>query len=103
MCSVYSLLCSHFEFSLGIQHKEFTLCKRFFVLLEHLYVHVFISTTKAHVIFMCKQIKLYPDMQPRQLQKLSDTQWVCRYAAVSAIYYTYDSILFTMKDVMSRN
>ena len=62
--------------------------REFFVLLEHLYRHVFISTTKAHVIFMCKRTKSHPDKQPRQLQKLSDTQWVCRYAAVSATCYT---------------
>ena len=30
----------------------------------------------------------------------ADTRWVCRYAAVSAICYTYDSILLTMEDVM---
>ena len=72
--------------------------REFFVLLEHLYV--FISTTKAHVNFMGKQAELHPDKQPRQLQKLSDTRWVCRYAAVSAVFYTYDSILLTMEDVI---
>ena len=78
--------------------KILSCAREFFVLLEHLYV--FISTTKAHVIFMSKQAELHPDKQPRQLQKLSDTRWVCRYAAVSAICYTYDSILLTMEDVM---
>ena len=78
-----------------------SLCAREFF--EHLYVHVFISTTKAHVIFMCKQIKMCPDKQPRQLQKLSDIQWLCRYPAASAICYTYDSILLTTEDVMNIN
>ena len=72
--------------------------REFFVLLEHLYV--FVSTTKAHVIFMSKQNELHPDKQPRQLQKLSDTWWVSRYAAVSAICCTYDSILLTLEDVI---
>ena len=48
----------------------------FFLLLESLYV--FISTTKAHVIFMEQQSKLHPDTQPLQLQRLSDTRWACR-------------------------
>ena len=49
---------------------------------------------------MSKRAEFHPDKQPRQLQKLSDTRLVCRYAAVSAICYTYDSILLTMEDVM---
>ena len=49
---------------------------------------------------MSKPAELHPDKQPRQLQKLSDTRWVCRYAAVSAVCYTYDSILLTMEDVI---
>ena len=49
---------------------------------------------------MSKQAKLHPDKQPRQLQKLSDTRWVCRHAAVSAICYTYYSILLRMEDAM---
>ena len=49
---------------------------------------------------MSKRAEFHPDKQPRQLQKLSDTRLVCRYAAVSAICYTYDNILLTMEDVM---
>ena len=47
----------------------------FFSLLEALYV--FISTTKAHAIFMKKQKEMHPNKQPLQLQKLSDTRWAC--------------------------
>ena len=36
-----------------------------FSLLEALYV--FVSTTKAHVVFMQKQQELHPDKQPLQL------------------------------------
>ena len=43
----------------------------FFVLLELLYV--FMSTSKAHAIFMEQQTKKYPDKQPLRLQRLSDT------------------------------
>ena len=68
--------------------------------ISHECLYVFISTTKAHVVFMTKQAKLHPDKQPRQLQKLSDTWWVCRYAAVNAVCYTYDRILLTIEDMM---
>ena len=44
-------------------------------------IYVFISNSKAHVVFVEKQTRIHPD---KQLQKLSDTMWVCRYAAVNA-------------------
>ena len=70
----------------------------FFLLLESLYV--FVSTTKAHAVFMLqKQRQLHHDKQPLQLQKLSDTRWACRYGAVNAICRTYDSILATLEEI----
>ena len=70
------------------------------ILYHHSLLQCIFSTTKAHTIFMSKQAELHPDKQPRQLQNVSDTWWVCRYAAVAAICYTYDSILLTMEDMM---
>lgn len=52
----------------------------FFTLVEALYV--FISTSKAHAIFIEKQDELHKEKQPRQLQRLSDTRWACRYLAL---------------------
>ncbi len=69
----------------------------FFVLLEALYV--FVSTSKVHVIFVENQKQLHPDKQPLELQKLSDTRWVCRYAAVNAVCRTFDSLLLTVEKV----
>ena len=69
----------------------------FFCLLECLYV--FISSTKAHVIFMEKQHELHEDKQPLQLQRLSDTRWACRYAAVNAVCRTYDCLLATLEHI----
>lgn len=69
----------------------------FFSLLESLYV--FISSTKAHALFMQKQKELYPHKQPYQLQRLSDTRWACRYDAVNAVCYTYDSLLRTLEEI----
>ena len=42
-----------------------------FALMETLYV--FISTTKAHAIYVEQQSMLYPNKPVRQLQRLSDT------------------------------
>ena len=69
----------------------------FFVLLEALYV--FMSTSKVHVKFVEKQQQLHPGKQPLELQKLSDTHWTCRYAAVNAVCCTFDSILLTIEEV----
>ena len=71
--------------------------REFFCLLEHLYV--FVSTTKAHACFMDMQQKLHPGKQPLQLQRLSDTHWACRFAAVNAVCHTYDCILVTLKEI----
>lgn len=67
----------------------------FFLLLQTLYS--LMSTTKVHSIFVCKQKELHPDKQPYQLQKLCNTRWACRYAAVNAICRTYDAILATLE------
>ena len=69
----------------------------FFVLLEALYV--FVSTSKVHTIFVEKQKQLHPGKQPMELQKLSDTRWVCCYAAVNGVCLTFDSILLTVEEV----
>ena len=69
----------------------------FFSLLEAAYV--FVSTTKAHAVFMQKQQELHQDKQPLRLQKLSDTRWACRYGAVNAICRTYDSLLATLEEI----
>ena len=69
----------------------------FFSLLEA--VDVFVSTTKAHAVFMQKQQELHQDKQPLPLQKLSDTRWACRYGAVNAICRTYDSLSATLEEI----
>ena len=67
----------------------------FFVLMETLYV--FISTTKAHAIFVEQQSVLYPNKPVCHLQRLSDTCWACRFFAVDAVYATYGAILATLQ------
>ena len=69
----------------------------FFALVESLYV--FLSSTKAHVIFVHKQAELHPDKAKRELVRLSDTRWACRYIAVNTICHTYDAILATLSEI----
>lgn len=66
-------------------------------------LYVFISTTKAHAIFMQKQSEMHSDKQPLQLQKLSDTRWACRYASVNALYHTYDCVLAALDEIEDGN
>ena len=53
-------------------------------------IYVFFSASKAHDVFIDKEKHQYPHKQPTELQKLSDTRWVCHYAAVNAVRCTYD-------------
>ena len=73
----------------------------FFASLETLYV--FLSSSKCHSIFMQQQKEIYPDKQPRQLQRLSDTRWACRQGAVNAVCYTFDAIVATLSTVIEGN
>ena len=77
--------------------KSIKSASEFFTLLEALYV--FVSSSKIHVLFMDKQHQCRPHEQALELQKLSDTRWVCRYAAVNAVCRTYDSIILTVEEV----
>ena len=73
----------------------------FFTLMETLYV--FISTSKVHTLYIEQQHHLYPNKQPRQLQKLSDTRWACRFFAVDAVCSTFHAILATLQKVVDGN
>ena len=88
--------CLHFvlvDCAKGISEAD-----EFFQLLQTLYV--FISTSKAHEIYISKQSQLYPDKQVRQMKRLSDTRWACRYAAVDTVCCTYDSMLVMLETIV---
>ena len=77
--------------------KSVPVAAEFFVLMEAIYV--FFSASKAHDVFIDKQKHQYPHKQPMELQKLSDTRWVCRYAAINAICCTYDCVLLALEEI----
>ena len=60
-------------------------------------LYVFISTSKAHTVYIQQQSSLHPDKPIHQLQKLSDTCWTCRFIAVEAVCTTFDAILATLQ------
>ena len=52
------------------------------------------ASSKVHVVFVEVQKK-----QLFELQKLSDTRWACRYAAINTICRTYNSLLLTLDEI----
>ena len=77
--------------------KSIRNANEFFVLLE--LVYVFMSTSKAHVIFMEQKTKKYPDKQPLRLQRLSDTRWTFQYSLANVISCRYDCILASLEEI----
>lgn len=69
----------------------------FFALVQALYV--FVSTTKAHAVFIQKQKEIHPIKQPLQLQRLSDTRWTAHYSAINTICRTFDTLLVTLEEI----
>ena len=70
----------------------------FFQLLQAIYV--FMSCSKAHEVYISMQMELHPDKQVRQMKRLSDTRWACRYEAVDTTCCTYDSILACLEEIV---
>ena len=72
--------------------KAIQAAAEFFVLLEKLYVYV--SGSFVHARWLEIQKELFPGERPRELQRLSDTRWSCRYAACRAVR---DSLTVVLK------
>ena len=66
--------------------KNSSYAAEFFTLLQSLYV--FVSASKAHVVFIRRQKEFHPDKPTRELQRLSDTRWACRSSAVDTMCRT---------------
>ena len=62
-------------------------------------LHVFMSSSKVHQLYLKKQVELHPTKQTRRLQQLCDTRWACRYFAIDAVCCTYDSVVATLEGV----
>lgn len=68
-----------------------------FARLESLYV--FVSSTKAHTLFVQKHYKLRPTEPKLQLKRLSDTRWICKYDAVDTMCCRFDAVVATLDEI----
>ena len=57
--------------------------------------YIFVSTSKAHPIYLNKQQLLHPGTQTR---KLYDTRWSCRYRSLNSICCTFDALIATLEE-----
>ena len=84
---MYSLSCSYIELSSDTLCKKIKGASEFFALIQTLYV--FVSTTKAHIIFMKKQSEVYLDSYSVFLIP----------AGRDAICFKYDAVILTLQDI----
>ncbi len=66
-------------------------------------VYVFMSTSMAHVLYLVMQNNIHREKQKRQLQRLSETHWACRYLSLDVITNTYDTVLATLESISDRD
>ena len=100
--AIYIHCCAHvLNLVLVDSVKANQIASDFFVILESLYV--FLSSSKAHAVFLAKQTQFYPQRQHFQLQRLSDTRWACRQRSVNAICMTFKAILAALEEIGNRS
>jgi len=68
-------------------------------LLERLYV--FASGSFVHELWISIQRDVYPGEQPKELQKVSDTRWACRYAACKTLRDRLPAIISLLNELES--
>ena len=78
--------------------KSITQVSEFFSLLQSLYI--FMSFSKAHTLFINSQLELHPKQQTRELQKLCETRWACKFNSLDAVCRTFDSIILTLQSII---
>ena len=81
--------------------KTVPLASEFFASLESLYV--FMSASKAHEVFLEKQVELRPGKQTIQLKRLIETRWACRHLSIRAVRETYAAVLATLQTISQSN
>ena len=70
---------------------------KFFSLLERLYV--FMSGSYAHDKWLKVQQEMFKGEGPRELQRLSDTRWACRYVACRNVMDRLPAIVCVLEDI----
>ncbi|XP_068114995.1 zinc finger MYM-type protein 1-like [Hyperolius riggenbachi] len=75
--------------------KNIEMADEFFSLVQNLYN--FISGSAVHAYFMEMQKEMMPGTVPIELKRLSDTRWICQYAACKSIHKAMLPILETLQ------
>ena len=70
----------------------------FFVLVEQLYV--FVSGSFVHARWVEIQKEMYGSAQVRELQRLSDTRWACRYTACKVVRERLPALMQLLSDLV---
>lgn len=73
----------------------------FFALLQKLYN--FVSGSYVHLKWLAVQKELYPQQQPRELQRLTDVRWACRYMACRNLRDRLPAVLRVLQDITLEN
>ena len=69
----------------------------FFALMQKLYN--FVSGSYVHLKWLAVQKELYPQQQPRELQRLMDVRWACRYMACRNLRDRLPAVLRLRQDI----
>ena len=93
--AVYIHCCAHrLNLALVDTVKAVTAAEDFFSFLQMPYV--FMSSSKAHEIFL-EQQKVLKLCQEIRLKKLSDTRWACRHSSIKAIAATVKAVIVSLE------
>ena len=92
---LYPLFCPYFELGACWLFKDLYMQPSF----RPTWVTV-CSSTIARVLFLQKQTELYPNQPKHELKMLSDTCWVCRYAAIDTMCHTFSALIATLEEIV---
>uniref|UniRef100_A0A669EY62 DUF4371 domain-containing protein n=1 Tax=Oreochromis niloticus TaxID=8128 RepID=A0A669EY62_ORENI len=74
----------------------------FFNLIKKLYTFM-ANSSKRHSAFIKMQEKLYPEQRPLELQKLSDTRWACREAALKTMRKILPAVMQFLEEILQQD
>ena len=63
----------------------------------------FVSGLYVHLKWLAVQKELYPQQQPRELQRLTDVRWACRYMACRNLRDRLPAVLRLLQDIALEN
>lgn len=69
----------------------------FFALLQKVYN--FVSGSYVHLKWLAVQKELHPQQQPRELQRLTDVRWACRYMACRNLRERLPAVLKVLQEI----